>query len=290
MILALTGPTGTGKSELAIALASALSGEIVNADAFQVYEGLTIATAAPSEKMKQEARHHLYAYVPLNEGYDIHRYQKDCRGAIADILSRGKTPILVGGSGLYLRSALYDYDLTLDVSSVDMTSYEGLSDEDLHAELRKLDPPEAAKIPYQNRRRVYRALQICLAAKMSKTAFLAAQKHEPIAPTRFFALTKERSELYPLLDERVERMFASGLLEETLPLIQKYGMEAPAFRAIGVKELFPYLEGTLSLEETKRLIQEDTRHYAKRQETFFRHQFPLEYVSGLADLLEKVTL
>jgi tRNA dimethylallyltransferase len=239
--------------------------------------------------MKAEVPHHLYAYVPLTEGYDIHRYQKDCRAAIAGILSRGKTPILVGGSGLYLRSALYDYDLTLDVSSADMASYEGLSDEALHEELRKLDPPEAAKIPYQNRRRVYRALQICRAAKTSKTALLAAQKHEPIAPTRFFALSKERSELYPLLDARVESMFASGLLEETLPLIQKYGMGAPAFRAIGVKELFPYLEGTLSLEEAKRLIQEDTRHYAKRQETFFRHQFPLEYVSGLAELLEEVT-
>lgn len=287
MILVLTGPTGSGKSSLAIGLAKAIGGEIVNADAFQVYEGLMIATSAPSAKMTSEVKHHLYAYVPLTEGYDIHRYQKDCRGAIADIVGRGLTPILVGGSGLYLRSALYDYDLSLDVSSANMAPYLRLSPEALHEELAKRDPAEAAKIPYQNRRRVYRSLQICVAANSSKTALLAKQTHQPIYPTRFFALAKERAELYPLLDERVDRMFASGLLEETLPLIRKYGKEAPAFQAIGVKELFPYLEGTASLEETKALIKLDTRHYAKRQETFFRHQFPLETVSGLPDLLAK---
>ena len=286
MILVLTGATGTGKSELAIRLAKALSGEIINADAFQVYEGLRIATAAPSESMKAEVPHHLYGYVPLNEGYDIARYQSDCRQVLADVLSRGKLPILVGGSGLYIRSALFDYDLSLDTSKVDLTPYESLSDEDLHEKLEELDPVEAAKIHYHNRRRVLRSLTICLASGTSKTSLLAQQNHQPIYPTKFFALTKERDELYPLVELRVETMFQKGLLEETLPLIEKYGRNAPAFKAIGVKELFPYLDRQSTLEETKALIKENTRHYIKRQETFFRHQFPVIDVGSFEEIIK----
>lgn len=116
MILVLTGPTGTGKSKLAISLANKINGEIVNADAFQVYEKLRIATASPTEEEKKKAPHHLYNFVPLTDSYDISRYQIDARKTLKEILSRKKTPILVGGSGLYIRSALYDYDLSIDTS------------------------------------------------------------------------------------------------------------------------------------------------------------------------------
>jgi tRNA dimethylallyltransferase len=286
MILVLTGATGTGKSDLAIRLAKAIDGEIINADAFQVYQGLRIATAAPSEAMQKEVPHHLYGYIPLSEGYDIARYQKDCRAVLKDVLGRGKTPILVGGSGLYIRSALYDYDLSLDTSSVDLTPYENLSDEDLHRKLEELDPEEASKIHFHNRRRVLRSLTICLASGSSKTALLAKQNHQPIFPTRFFALSKERDQLYLLVEERVETMFQKGLLEETVPLIEKYGREAPAFKAIGVKELFPYLDQQATLEETKALIKENTRHYIKRQETFFRHQFPVIDVLSYEEIIK----
>jgi tRNA dimethylallyltransferase len=286
MILVLTGATGSGKSELAIALAKAVNGEIINADAFQVYQGLTIATAAPSEAMKQEVPHHLYAFVPLSEGYDIAHYQKDCRAAIADVFSRDHTPILVGGSGLYIRSALYDYDLSLDTSKVDMSAYENLSDGDLHAILVQLDPVEGAKISANNRRRVYRDIQICLASGEAKTDFLAKQKHEAIYPTKFFELDKERDELYAHAGERVEAMFKAGLLEETIPLIERYGRNAMAFKAIGVKELFPYLDNEATLEETKELIKKNTRHYIKNQYTWFRHQFPLITIASLEDIIK----
>jgi tRNA dimethylallyltransferase len=284
MILVLTGPTGVGKSELAIALAKKVNGEIINADAFQVYEGLTIATAVPTEAMKKEVPHHLYSFVHLDEHYDIFHYQVDCRKEIEDVLARGKTPILVGGSGLYIRSALYDYDLSLDTSKVDLTSYEALSNDELHKKLEELDIVEAQKLHPNNRRRVLRDIAICLASGTSKTALLAKQSHEPIYPTKFFALTKERDELYPLVEQRVEKMFASGLLNETLPLIKQYGRSAPAFQAIGVKELFPYLDKKISLEEAKTQIKEDTRHYIKRQETFFAHQFPIVYIKGEEDI------
>jgi tRNA dimethylallyltransferase len=288
MILVLTGATGTGKSELAAALAQRLGGEIVNADAFQVYEGLTIATCAPSPRLKALAPHHLYAFVPLSEGYDVARYQKDCRAVLAAIRKRGRTPILVGGSGLYIRAALYDYDFSVDASSVDLAPYENLSDEALHEALAALDPGEAAKIPPANRRRALRSIALTKASGAPKTELLARQRHEPIEEARFFALAEDRAALYAKLDARVERMFAEGLMEETVPLIERYGRSAPAFQAIGVKELFPYLDGKATLEEAKQKIKEDTRRYAKRQETFFRHQFQLEYVHSLDEILEAI--
>lgn len=288
MIVVLTGPTGVGKSKLAISLAKEIGGEIINADAFQVYKELYIATAAPSEEEKKIVPHHLYCYVPLSEGYDIAQYQIDARRVCKDVLSRGKTPIFVGGSGLYIRSALYDYDLTIDTSNVDLSEYDSLSNEELHKVLEKLDPKEAKKLPYQNRRRVLRDIAICIAANESKTSLLSKQSHEPIYPTMFFSLDKNREELYQRVDARVDQMFKMGLLEETLPLIEKYGEDAPAFKAIGVKELFPYIHKEITLEEAIAQIKLDTRHYVKRQETFFRHQFPTIYVSSLEEMLNEI--
>ncbi len=285
MIIVLTGPTGVGKSALAISLAKKIDGEIVNADAFQVYKDLKIATAAPLDEEKKEVPHHLYDFVSLDDSYDISRYQIDARKTIEDILARNKTPILVGGSGLYIRSALYDYDLSIDTTNVDMSQYENKSDEELHAILEKLDPEEAKKIPMQNRRRVLRDIAICLAANESKTSLLSKQNHEPIYETLFFALTKDRETLYELINKRVDKMFEKGLLQETLPLIEKYGEERSAFQAIGVKELIPYIHKEKTLEETIEQIKIDTRHYIKRQETFFRHQFPSINVANEGEIL-----
>ncbi len=288
MIIVLTGATGTGKSALAISLAQILNGEIINADAFQAYQGLFIATAAPSESDKRIVPHHLYDFVPLNEEYNVSRYQKDAREAIKDVLSRHKTPILVGGSGLYIRSALFDYDFSVDTSHVDLSNYDTMTNEALHQELEKLDPTEANKIHPNNRRRVMRDIALCLALKRSKTSFLEEQKHEPIFETKFFTLHLEREKLYPMVEERVEKMFQLGLLEETIPLIEKYGRDAPAFKAIGVKEFFPYMDGLISLEEAKTTIKENTRHYIRRQETFFTHQFHSEMVTSLSDILSSL--
>ncbi len=286
MIIVLTGATGTGKSKLAIELAKEIGAEIINGDAFQVYKDLTIATAAPSKEEKAEVPHHLFQYVDLNESYSIARYQKDCREKLKEVLSRRKNVIIVGGSGLYIRAALYDYDLSLDTSKIDMSLYENKSNEELHGILSELDPTEAHKLPIQNRQRMLRSIQICLAAGESKTDFLAKQKHEPMYPSRFYVLHFDRDVLYPKVNARVDQMFEMGLLNETIPLIEKYGKDVQAFKAIGIKELFPYLDGDISLNEAIELIKFDTRRYIKRQETFFRHQFKAKNISCLNEILE----
>jgi len=284
MIIVLTGCTGSGKSALAIELAKALHGEIINADAFQVYQELNIATAKPTLAMRQEVPHLLFDFVPLTSNYDVATYQKDLRKALAEVLKRGHTPIIAGGTGLYIRAGLYDYKFE-DFPKVDLSSYQKLDDGALYAELQKRDPVEAAKLHPHNRVRVLRSLEICLSSGQSKTSLLAEQKHQPLYDVCFFGLDSERENLYPAVEKRVDAMFAEGLVEEDKRLIDQYGRTPHAFSAIGVKELYPYFDGQISLEEAKNVIKENTRHYVKRQETFFRHQFEIHWIHSLGDIL-----
>lgn len=288
MIYVLLGATGSGKSELSLPLARALNAEIVNADAYQVYKDFPIATATPSPKERKGVPHHLFSFLESNEPYDVCQYQKDARETLEKIKKAGKTPLFVGGSGLYIRSALYDYDFSVDTSKVDLSPYEGLDGLSLHAELTKLDPEEAKKLPYQNRRRVLRSLSLCLALGESKTSYLARQNHEPIEPTTFLYLIRDREELLSRIERRVERMFEVGLVEEVLPKIQNITERKGAYQAIGVKEFFPYRDGLMGLEEVKEAIVLDTRRYAKRQETFFRHQFKTIPVHNLEEALNAI--
>lgn len=287
MIIVLTGPTGSGKSDLAIKLANKINGAIINADAFQVYKELNIASAKPSIEDRSKAPHYLFDFLEINSDYDIYSYQKDLRKTIAELEGRYPYLIIAGGTGLYIRSGLYDYELA-NSDHVDMSEYETLSNDDLYSKLLEIDPVSASKIHKNNRRRVMRAIEIYLSTGERKSDIESSQKHSPIYPVRFFGLSKEREEVYRSCDARVEKMFAQGLLEENRSLFEKYGYTPHAFQAIGVKETIPYFKGEASLEETKELIKLNTRHYVKRQLTFFTHQFDLETITGLDDLLVKI--
>ena len=284
MILVLTGPTGSGKSKLAVSLAKRLDAAIINADAFQVYQELSIATAKPSPAMRMEVPHFLFDFVPLTDSYNVAEYQADARSVLACCQEKGQNVIIAGGTGLYIKAALFDYEFT-PKKEVDLSRFDGLSEEDLHAELAKLDPISAASIHPHNRLRVRRALEICLSNDEPKSAIEAKQSHQPIYPVLFFGLNKERQALYEDVEKRVDEMFEEGLLEETLPLIERYGRDVRAFCAIGVKELFPYIDGQCSLEEAKDAIKRNTRNYIKRQMTWFNHQFDLTWVEDEKDLL-----
>ncbi len=284
MILVLTGPTGSGKSEIAVSLAKRLGAAVINADAFQVYQELNIATAKPSKEMREAVPHFLFDFVPLDSAYNVAEYQEDMRSVLSFCLSKGQDVIIAGGTGLYIKAALFDYDFS-PKAAVDLSPYQVLDDDALHAELAKLDPVSAEKIHPHNRQRVLRAIEIFLGGGTAKSELEQKQKHEPLYPVCFFGLNKERESLYERVNERVEEMFDAGLLEETLPLIEKYGRDAMAFRAIGVKELFPYIDGQITLEVAKETIKKNTRNYIKRQMTWFRHQFDVTWVDGEEQIL-----
>lgn len=287
MIIVLTGPTGSGKTKVAIELAKALGGVILNADAFQVYQELNIATAKPSLEERMQVPHYLFDFIPLNESYNVAEYQADLRGCIAELEKDNAPMIIAGGTGLYIRAALYDYEFSED-KPIDLSEYESKSNEDLHGILQNIDPESAKAIHPNNRVRVLRAIEIYLQNGKTKTEIEANQKHELIYDAKFFGLQHERTPLYERANARVDEMVQQGLIEENMHLIQKYGRDCAAFKAIGVKEFFPYLDGETSLEETIELIKKNTRNYIKRQETFFRHQFNIDWVNSAEDILKTI--
>ncbi len=284
MILVLTGPTGSGKSALALSLAKRLNGVIINADAYQVYQELNIATAKPSEEIRMAAPHYLFDFVPLDSDYNVAEYQNDLRGEIYELSKTNRTIIIAGGTGLYIKAGLFDYEFP-EEKAVDMSSYESLDEETLYRKACEIDPEGAKQIHPHNKRRVLRLIEYFLANGKKRSEVVASQDHKPLFDVRFYGLDVERENLYPFVEERVEKMFEAGLEEENLALVKKYGRTPHAFQAIGVKEFFPYWDGKASLEETKSLIKENTRHYVKKQMTWFRHQFPITWIKGEDDLL-----
>lgn len=287
MIIVLTGPTGSGKSALAIELANRIGAAIINADAFQVYQELSIATAKPSLQERSLAPHYLFDFVPLDEEYSVYSYQKDLRRTVAELEGRYPHLIIAGGTGLYIRSALYDYEFT-ESPKVDMSRFDSYSNEELHDELKKVDSEAAEAIHMNNRRRVLRALEIYLSTGKRKSEIEGEQTHKPIYQCLFFGLNKEREDVYSLCDRRVDKMFDMGLLEENKRLFDLYGTDKRAFQAIGVKETIPYFEGEIGLEECKRQIKVHTRQYVKRQMTFFSHQFELDWIDEIGPILDKI--
>ncbi len=289
MILVLTGPTGSGKTDMAISLAKKLGGAIINADAFQVYRELNIATAKPSEAQRLEVPHFLFDFVPISSSYSVYEYQADLRATIADLQEIHKPIIIAGGTGLYIRAGLYDYSFP-EEKVVDLSVYEKMDDDTLYAALQKMDPEEAKTIHPHNRIRVLRAIKVYLSSGKKKSEIKAEQKHQPIYDdVYFFGLNAERAPLYERVNQRVEEMFKAGLVEENRALYEKYGEAPRAFQAIGVKELFPYFRGEKNLEECKEEIQKNTRHYVKRQETFFRHQFDIHWITQEEEILDAIS-
>ena len=289
MILVLTGPTGSGKTDMAISLAKKLGGAIINADAFQVYRELNIATAKPSEAQRLEVPHFLFDFVPISSSYSVYEYQADLRATIADLQEIHKPIIIAGGTGLYIRAGLYDYSFP-EEKVVDLSVYEKMDEDTLYAALQKMDPEEAKTIHPHNRIRVLRAIKVYLSSGKKKSEIKAEQKHQPIYDdVYFFGLNAERAPLYERVNQRVEEMFKAGLVEENRALYEKYGETPRAFQAIGVKELFPYFRGEKNLEECKEERQKKTRHYVKRQETFFRHQFDIHWITREEEILDAIS-
>lgn len=274
-----------GKSDTAFELAKQIDAEIINGDAFQCYKQLNIGVAKPDPKYFEEVKHHLYSFVDITHDYSIAEYQKNMRDKIDEVLSLGKNIIIVGGSGLYIRSALYDYVFDED-KVVDMSKYEKMDDRTLHDELRKIDPIEAEKIHMNNRKRVLRAIEIYLSSGECKSDIISKQEHKCLYDAKFFVKEMDRDELYSRINKRVDLMLEQGLESEVKNLYEKYGKSPRALQAIGYKEIIDFFEGKINHDEMVELIKKNTRNYAKRQLTFIRHQFSTKYYKNTEDLLE----
>lgn len=274
-----------GKTETAFYLAERFNAEIINGDAFQCYKEMSIGVAKPEERFLREVKHHLYSFVDINHDYSIAEYQINLRNKIDELLKENKNIIIVGGSGLYIRSALYDYEFQ-DNKDVDMSKYLKMDNRTLHDELVKIDPDDAEKIHMNNRKRMLRAIEIYLSSGENKTSLISRQEHKPIYRVDFVVRDMPRDELYERINARVDKMIKDGLVDEVKTLYEKYGEQPHAFQAIGYKELIAYFKGENSLEKAIEQIKQNTRNYAKRQLTYIRHQFPVKYYKNNEDLLE----
>ena len=276
MIYVIGGPTGTGKTSLATTLAKAWHAPLINADAFQMYKGMDIGTNKDLDSLKG-IEHYLFDVVSPTETMTVARYQRESRQLFDLLLKKHSRIILVGGTGLYVKASLYDFSFAQHETNPDLSRFETLSNEKLHDYLKTIDLKSSQQIHPNNRRRVLRAIAILLATGKTKTEQEDDQKKEILYPATWIGMNPHRDDLYSHLDARVIAMIERGLVNEVKTLHKDYGDHLQAFQGIGYKEMILHLKGNLDLESTIQLIQQSTRRYAKRQFTYFRHQFPMTW-------------
>ena len=258
-IIVIVGPTGVGKTKLSIELAKKMNAEIINGDSVAIYKKLDIGSAKPTREERKEAPHHLVDIKDPTEEYSVYDYQRDVREVIKDIDSRGKRVIIVGGTGLYIKAALYNYIFTPENTK---QTYEDLTNEQI------LENDSHISIHPNNRKRLIRTLN-----KYENGDNITSKKDECLYPIFVIGLTSLRSTVYDRINQRVEKMMGQGLLQEVLSLQEDYKNSRVLTTAIGYKEFIPYFLGEDNLEKVIQKIQLNSRHYAKRQYTFFNHQF-----------------
>lgn len=277
-ILVLCGPTAVGKTALGIRLAQRLNGEIISADSMQIYKGLDIGTAKPTVQERAQAAHHLIDFLPPQCRYSAADYTRDAAQSIIDISARGKLPILVGGTGLYIDSLVKgirfikaETDFALREKLNKQAETQGV--EPLLEQLRQIDPQQAQEIDVNNTKRVVRALELALQTGQTAQQRLQASlpEQEPYDAKVVVLHCPQREALYRRIDLRVDQMLQQGLLQEARQVYQHRDEYITAAQAIGYKEFFAYFENKATLEECSAALKQASRRYAKRQLTWFRH-------------------
>lgn len=284
LVIVVVGPTASGKTSLAIEIAKRFNGEIVSADSMQIYKNMDIATAKPTQEEMSAVRHHLIGFLDSAEEYSVAMYKKDALGVINDIISRDKLPVVCGGTGLYV-DTLINNTVFLEHGKTDVrASLEREADENgtesLFERLKKIDPEAADKLHINDRKRIIRALEVYLSTGKTIT------EQERLSHTDesefewcIIGLTADnRQVLYDRINQRVDLMLENGLLSEAEDFFAS-ARSATARQAIGYKELKPYFDGLLSLEEATDKLKMETRRYAKRQLTWFRRNDKINWIS-----------
>ncbi|AHI55791.1 tRNA (adenosine(37)-N6)-dimethylallyltransferase MiaA [Listeria ivanovii] len=293
-VIVIVGPTAVGKTSLSIELAKKFDGEIISGDSMQVYRGLDIGTAKITSEEMAGIKHYLIDVTEVEKPFTAAKFQSETKSFLESIHNRGKLPIIVGGTGLYIQSIFYDYDFgQTGGDKAYRAELEQLDNDALWQMLNQLDPKSATLIHENNKRRVIRALEVM---HTTGKPFSEHQvHHEPNNRYKplFLGLDLARDTLYKRINERVNNMFQQGLVEEAKTLYDRKLADVPAIQGIGYKELFAYFEGRRSLEEAKELIQKNSRHYAKRQFTWFRNRMDINWIQAdtnktVLEAIEKV--
>lgn len=290
-LLVIVGPTASGKTALGIALAKKFDGEIVSADSRQIYRDMTIGTGKPTRAEMDGVPHHLIDICDPGKDYNVTDYKRDAVAAINDILARKKLPILLGGTGLYIKAVVENLDVpkvkanpTLRARIEDELKREGL--ENVFKKLLARDPEAAYVVDPKNPRRVVRALEVAITTGEPFTA--QRRKHPPLFSTFTIGLNPPPDVLCERIDRRVNKMVRDGLVDEIAALIKKYGHSPAAFDAIGYREIIANLDGTLTLPEAIAAIKTNTWHYAKRQMTWFRKDKTTQWIEGTEEAIAAV--
>lgn len=283
-VVAIVGPTASGKTALSLELAKRLNGEIINGDSMQIYKDMTIGTAKILPEEMAGIPHHLLDIKEPDEGFSVAEYQHLVREKIAEIRLRGKLPIIVGGTGLYVQAVLFDYrfsDQAVDHQLRDRLykELEQFGPEEMHQKLLKLDPQ--SDIHPNNTRRVVRAVEILMSGQKKGDRELALS---PMYNEVMIGLDIPRDVLYERINQRVDLMIERGLIEEVEALRQKGIREVQSIQAIGYKEMYAYLDGQCSFDEALMKLKQNSRKYAKRQFTYFKNKLPIFWIDALADV------
>ena len=269
-VIVICGPTASGKTALSIELAKKIDGQVVSADSMQIYKDMTIGTAKPTEEEMQNIKHYLLDFVSPDERYSVANYKKDAKKAIKQIIDNGKTPIIVGGTGLYVDSLIYEIeynDIKIDekyrAKLEEQAKKEGL--ESLYNQAKLIDPEAMEKISQNDQKRILRVLEIYNATGKTKTQQEKESRKEVEYDYKIFAINWPRDVLYDRINRRVDIMIDQGLIEEVKEIKNKYSHFPTAMQGLGYKEVVDYLDGKYSKEEMIEKIKMETRRYAKRQ-------------------------
>ena len=282
-VVAIIGPTASGKTALSIRLAKYLDGEIINGDSMQVYKRLDIGTAKITPEEMEGVPHHLIDIKEPTEGFSVAEYQKVVRAKIEEIQERGKMPIIVGGTGLYVQSVLYDFQFSeQEVDEKARNAYyeelEKVGPEEMHRRLAAIDPKSAEAIHPNNTRRVIRALEMAEFANSNRSDEQHQRGEMPLYNHLIIGIDMEREKLYERINLRVDIMMEKGLEAEARALYDEGIRDTQAVKAIGYKELFAYFDGLMTKEEAVEQIKQNSRRYAKRQLTYFRNKMDVAWI------------
>lgn len=289
-IIVIIGPTGVGKTKLGVELAKHYDGEIISGDSMQIYKGMDVGTAKVTKQEAKGIVHHLIDIKDPKENYSVKEFQDNVRSLIEDITARKKLPILVGGTGLYIKAALYDYDFKESVCDHEFykQKYQDYSNQELYQHLLLIDKESATSLHPNNRQRVLRAIEVFETTGVKKSETIAKQQHVCLYDALFIGLTLEREVLYQRINERVDRMIQQGLKQEIHCLISNGCDESlQSMKAIGYKEWFPYFRHEISYKEMIETIKKHSRNYAKRQYTWFYNQLNVSWIEVNLDCFNK---